>query len=121
MRSPFEGEEFFVPDKKAVSIYRAIARPLLSLEGVRVTVSKSQVAFRARRGFAYAWAPRRYVRSDVPIVLSIALREQLESFRFKQVAHPSRSIWMHHVELRLVRDVDPTLIEWLKLAYDEAR
>jgi Domain of unknown function (DUF5655) len=111
----------FDGDAKAVSIYRAIARPLLALEDVRVVVSKSQVAFRARRGFAYAWAPARYVHSDVPLVLSLAMRDQLPSPRFKEVAHPSPSTWMHHLELRLVRDVDREVIGWLTRAYEEAR
>lgn len=121
MAHPVPGEEFFAADAKAVSIYRAIARPLLALEGVRAAVSKSQVAFRARRGFAYAWAPARYVHSDVPLVLSIAMREQLPSTRFKEVAHPSPSTWMHHIELRLVKDVDREVLGWLERAYEEAR
>jgi hypothetical protein len=115
------GEEFFAPDAKAVAIYRALARPLVALDGVEVSVTKSQVAFRARRGFAFAWAPQRYVKSDVPVVVSIALREELHSPRIKEVARPSPSTWMHHVELRRVRDVDAELIAWLRRACDEAR
>jgi len=121
MAQPIAGEEFFAADEKAVSIYRALARSLMGLDGVEVVVSKSQVAFRARRGFAYAWAPQRYVKSDVPVVVSIALGEQLRSSRFKEVAHPSPSTWMHHLELRLVKDVDPELIAWIKRAYEESR
>ena len=121
MTAPVEGEEFFAPDWRAVSIYRAFARPLLALEGVEVRMTKSQIAFRVRRGFGYAWAPRQYVKSDVPLVLSIAMRERLPSDRFKEVAHPSALTWMHHLELRLVKDVDREVIGWLKRAYEEAR
>ncbi len=121
MTQPIAGEEFFAPDEKAVSIYRALARSVVGLDGVEVVVSKSQVAFRARRGFAYAWAPKHYVTSDVPVVVSIALREELRSPRFKEIAHPSPSTWMHHLELRLVKDVDPELIAWIKRAHEEAR
>ncbi len=121
MTAPVAGEEFFAPDTKAASIYRAIARRLVALDGVRVVVSKSQVAFWARRGFAYAWAPSRYVHSDVPLVISIPLREPMISPRFKEVAHPSPSTWMHHVEIRLVKEVDRELIGWLRRAYEEAR
>jgi hypothetical protein len=121
MTQPIAGEEFFVPDKKAVSIYRALAQSLVGLEGVEVVASKSQVAFRARRGFAYAWSPKQYVKSDVPVVVSIALGEELRSSRFKEVAHPSPSTWMHHLELRLVKDVDRELISWIRRAYEEAR
>jgi hypothetical protein len=121
MTQPIAGEEFFVSDKKAVSIYRALAQSLVGLEGVEVVPSKSQVAFRARRGFAYAWAPKDYLKSDVPVVVSIALREELRSPRFKEVAHPSPSTWMHHVELRMVKDVDRELVAWIRRAYEEAR
>lgn len=91
------------------------------LAGVQVVMSKSQVAFRARRGFAYAWAPGRYVRSDVPVVVSFALREELRSPRIKEVAHSSPTTWMHHVELRGTDDVDAELIAWVTRAWDEAR
>ncbi len=121
MAEPIVGEQFFAPDKKAVSIYRALARSIVGLEGVEVVASKSQVAFRARRGFAYAWAPKHYLKSDVPVVVSLAFREELRSSRFKEVAHPSPSTWMHHLELRRVKDVDQELIAWIKRAYEEAR
>lgn len=121
MAQPIAGEEFFAADPKAVSIYRAIARRVLALPGVEVRVTKSQVAFRARRSFAYAWVPGRYVASRVPVVLTIALPERLPSDRFKEVAHPSTSVWMHHLELRLVKDVDREVISWVRRAYHHAR
>lgn len=121
MAEPVEGEEFFAADVKAVSIYRAFARRLVALPGVEVRTTKSQVAFRARRAFAYAWAPSRYLTSDVPVVLSIALPERLVSERFKEVAHPSEAVWMHHLELRRVKDVDREVIGWVLHAYDRAR
>jgi hypothetical protein len=121
MTGAVPGEEFFAGDATAVAIYRALARALLPLEGVSVAVSKSQVAFRARRGFAYAWNPGRYVRSDVPVVVSIALRKRQESARFKEIAHPAPTTWMHHVELRDEQDVDGELVAWLIRAHEEAR
>ena len=88
---------------------------------MRVVASKSQVAFRARRGFAFAWAPGRYVTSDVPIVVSFALREELRSPRIKEVAPPAPTTRMHHVELRGPDDVDAELTAWVRRAWDEAR
>ena len=55
-------------------------------------MSRSQVAFRRRRGFAYLWRPAQYVRSDVPAVLSLALPRELVSDRFKEVVHPSARV-----------------------------
>lgn len=120
MVEPVEGEEFFGTDAQAVSIYRALGARLLAWDGVRVRVTKSQIAFRAHRGFAYAWRPGAYVDSDVPVVLSLALPDRLQSDRFKEVAHPADSTWMHHVELRLVKDVDREVISWARQAYRHA-
>ena len=120
MTGPAPGEEFFAADQTALAVYRALASAVAPLAGVRVVVSRSQVAFRARRGFAFAWAPGRYVTSDVPVVVSFALREELRSPRIKEVAHPAPTTWMHHVELRGPDDVDAELLEWLTRAYAEA-
>jgi hypothetical protein len=43
------------------------------VDGVSVVVTRSQVAFPHRRGFAYVWRPGQYVDNDAPAVLSIAL------------------------------------------------
>lgn len=121
MTTPLEGEDFFARDALARAIYRSIARRLLSFPGVGVRTGKSEVAFRARRGFAFAWAPQKYVTSDVPLVISFALAEPLRSERIRSVVHPAPAIWMHHAELRREEDVDPELMHWLARAYREAR
>jgi hypothetical protein len=78
--------------------------------------TKSQVAFRGRRGFAYMWWPARYVRSDVPAVLSIALPRRIPSARFKEVVNPAPGMWMHHLELRSFADLDDEVAAWLEEA-----
>ena len=85
-----------------------------------VRVTKSQIAFRRRKGFAYVWRPGQYVRSDFPAVLSIALPEQLASDRFKEVVHPSAGVWMHHLELDDPGQVDDEVRDWLADAYASA-
>ena len=38
------------------------------------------------------------------------------------VPGPSVSVtWIHHLELRLVKDIDRELIGWIRRAYEEAR
>ncbi|WP_043497657.1 DUF5655 domain-containing protein [Georgenia sp. SUBG003] len=85
-----------------------------------VRVSRSQIAFRRRRGFAFLWRPAQYVRSDFPAVLSIALPQAETSHRFKEVVHPSGRVWMHHLELDDVAQVDDEVAGWLARAYDAA-
>jgi hypothetical protein len=55
-----------------------------------VRVSKSQIAFRARRGFAYVWRPGRYVDNDV----------------------------QPYLEIRDLGQVDEEVARWLRDAYD---
>lgn len=111
---------FFAGDPAALAIHEAVAEAVRGLGGAEVRVGRSQVAFRRRRGFAYVWRPGRYVRSDVPAVLSLALPERLESPRFKEVVHPSPGTWMHHLELGTPDEVDAEVEGWLAKARDAA-
>lgn len=84
-------------------------------------VSKSQVALRRRRGFAYLWLPGQYLsRPGAEVVLSIALRRRIESPRWKEVVEPKPGQWMHHLEIRDASDVDQEVTGWLHEAAVEA-
>lgn len=97
-------------------VYAAVAQ---THPDVTVRISKSQVALRRRRGFAYLWSPSRYLRRPTaPVVLSIATTERLPSPRFKEVVHPGP--WMHHLEIHAADDIDDEVVGWLNSAADEA-
>jgi hypothetical protein len=88
---------------------------------VAVRASKSQVAFRRGRRFAYLWRPGQYLRNpEAEVVLSIALPRQITSKRFKQVVHPAPSVWMHHLEIHTMEDLDNEVAGWLREAADRA-
>lgn len=113
------GEQFFA-DAEGRRIYRTLAMRILALgDDVETHVSKSQVAFHAGSGsgFAYAWRPGMYVATDVPVVASFVLDRELHTARIKEVAHPSKNRWMHHVELRDATHVDDELIGWIDEAH----
>ena len=103
-----------------LEVYRRVTDVIDGLGEAEVRVSKSQIAFRARRGFAYVWRPGRYVDNDVPAVLSIPLPAEDKSKRFKSVVHPSPKVWMHHLEIRDPDQVDDEVARWLRDAYDAA-
>jgi hypothetical protein len=104
-----------------LAAYRKVLRMLEPLGPVTVRVSKSQVAFRRRRGFAYLWMPGMYLANPgVEVVLSIALDRELASSRFKEVVHPSPRTWMHHLEVRSLDDLDAEVLGWLLAAYEAA-
>ncbi|MBJ7357210.1 DUF5655 domain-containing protein [Nocardioides sp.] len=113
-------EDLFAGFPDSLQTYRVVAGVVAGLGRTTTVVSKSQVAFRRRRGFAYVWRPGQYVSSDVPAVLSIALPHEVRSTRWKEVVHPSARTWMHHLELRSAADVDDEVRGWLREAYAAA-
>ena len=113
-------EEFFAGSPTGLAVYRAVADVVSALGPAEVRVTKSQVAFRRRKGFAYVWRPDQYLRSDVPAVLSIPLPAEIHSARFKEVAHPAPTVWMHHLELHGPAEVDDEVRGWLAAAYEQA-
>lgn len=117
---PRTPEEFFDGSAVGLALYRAVAAAVADIGQSEVRVTRSQIAFRHRKGFAYVWRPDRYLRSDVPAVLSVALPHRIDSSRFKEVAHPAPHVWMHHLELRHLDQVDDEVRGWLREAHDSA-
>jgi hypothetical protein len=94
---------------------------LVGVPGVQIRTSRSQVAFRRRRGFAYLWLPGRYLaRPGADVVLSVVLDRRDESTRWKEVAHPAPTHWMHHLEVEDAADIDEQVARWLREACDRA-
>jgi hypothetical protein len=96
---------------------RAVFDRVTALCAAEIRVSRSQIAFRRKRGFAYLWLPGRYLRTPgADVVLSIALGRHDLSPRFKQVTHPSPRHWMHHFEVHAINDLDDEVAAWLQEA-----
>jgi len=112
--------EFFGDDPVGIETFERVYAALVQTHpDVTVRVSKSQIAFRRRRGFAYLWVPGHYLRHPgAPVVLSLALRHRIPSDRFKEVVHPR--LWMHHLEVRRPDQVDVEVLGWLELAAQDA-
>lgn len=114
-------EEFFAGHPGARTVFEDVCRMLDGLGDVEVRITKSQVAFRRRRGFASLWLPGRYLRRPgAEVVLSIALGRHDGSARFKEVVHPSARHWIHHLEVHGRGDLDDEVLEWLREAADRA-
>ncbi len=114
-------ERLFADEPGAAEVYHAVRAMLEALGPVDVRTTRTQVSFRRRRGFAYLWLPVPWARRPgVLVVLSIGLGREIASPRWKQVAHPTRSIWMHHLEVQAIADLDTEVDEWLREAYTQA-
>jgi hypothetical protein len=94
---------------------------LVGVPGVEIRTSRSQVAFRRRRGFAYLWLPGRYLaRPGADVVLSVVLGRRDVSPRWKEVAHPAPAHWMHHLEVHDAAEIDEQVARWLREACDRS-
>ncbi len=112
---------FFADQPLGLAVYEELHDRLCGFGPFEVRVSRSQVAFRRRRGFAYLWLPGQYLRNpQAEVVLAIALGREDPSPRWKQVAHPAERHWMHHLELHDLAEVDDEVADWLREAYEQA-
>jgi hypothetical protein len=114
-------ESFFRGFPDGLGLFNAVRAAVESVGAFDVRVTRSQIAFRRGRGFAYVWRPGQYVNSEIPAVLSIALPRRISSDRFKAVAHPTTGVWMHHMELSNSSQIDDEVRNWLAEAYANAR
>ena len=107
-------EDYFAGHPGAWAAFSKV-RAMVEQDGpIEVRVSRSQVAFWRKRGFAYLWMPGQYLKHPgAEVVLSIALGRLDGSDRFKEVAHPSPAHWMHHLEVHTLTDLDGEVAEWL--------
>jgi hypothetical protein len=114
-------EEHFAGHPFAWSVFAWTRDALERLGPCEVRATKSQVAFRRRRGFAYVWMPGLYLAHPAAeVVLSISLPRHDPSPRFKEVVHPTSRQWLHHLEVLDLGALDAEVEQWLAESYDAA-
>lgn len=70
-------QEFFADSPTSRSLFDHLVALLDSLGPFDMRITTSQIAFRRRIAFAWAWLPAKYLRGrGAPLVLSIALRRR---------------------------------------------
>jgi Domain of unknown function (DUF5655) len=124
MSAPDLDEElasFFSGRPDAFQLFEVI-RALDIMDQVELRVSKSQVAFRRGRDFAWVWTPDRWLRGKTAprLVLSVALPRRDNSTRWKQVVEPRPGQWMHHLEIWSATDIDGEVQSRLREAAESA-
>jgi hypothetical protein len=116
-----DAEEHVAGHPTALAVLAKVHALLAGVPGVKIRTTRSQVAFRRRRGFAYLWLPGRYLaRPGADVVLSVDLGRRDESPRWKEVAHPASTHWMHHLEVHDPTEIDEQVARWLREACDRS-
>jgi hypothetical protein len=115
-------EEYFAGHDLARAVFDRLGA-VLDAAGVdhSVRITRTQASYRRRRGFAYVWMPGEHLgRPAAEAVVSFGLGHPLASERFKSVVRPAPHLWMHHLEIASVDDVDAEVEGWLLAAASEA-
>lgn len=114
-------DEFFGDKIESRQLFDALLGLIDAIGPAEIAVTKSQVVFRRRRPFAWAWMPGKYLRGKVaPLVLSIAFQKRHPSPRWKSIVEPAPGRFMHHLELHSIADLDNEVAEWLRAAWEAA-
>lgn len=114
--------EFFRDQPQARPIFDALLSLVAEFGPVELAVTKSQIAFRRARPFAWAWCPGQYLRGRrvAPLVLTLSLTQRDPSPRWKQIVEPARGRFIHHLELYAAADLDGEVRAWLRAAWERA-
>ena len=116
----FTIEELFVDKPVQLKLFQYIERFIESLGRVEIKVSKTQVAFKNKKQFAWVWLPMPSDKKRPPksIVLSFSLGKPVDNPQIVQVVEPYPGRWMHHVIIQDNTDINEEVKGWLKEAYD---
>jgi hypothetical protein len=111
-------ERFFRGRDDSRRIFDAVRAAVMAFGPAEIRVTKSQVAFRRGRAFAWVWIPGRYLRGrHAPLVLTVSLPRRSRSRRWKEIVEPVRGRFTHHMELRSSADVDDEVRGFLRKAW----
>jgi len=114
-------DEFFSGREESRSIFDVLRAAIDALGPAEVRVTKSQVAFRRNKAFAWAWVPGMYLRGrHAPLVLALSFAQRSDGPRWKQIVEPAPGRFMHHLELYSESEVDTEVRHWLQEAWEAA-
>ncbi len=114
-------DEFFAGRDASRQIFDSLRSAIERLGPVEIRVTKSQVAFRRRKAFAWAWVPGRYLRGKhAPLVLTLSFAKRDSSPRWKEIVEPAPGRFTHHLELHTTSEIDDDVQSWLREAWDAA-
>ena len=111
-------DEFFEGQDESRQLFEALCRMVNAIGSAELGVTKSQIAFRRRKAFAWVWIPGKYLRGKTaPLVLTLSLRSRNASPRWKEIVEPSPGRFTHHLELYSINDIDDQVRDWLRAAW----
>ena len=111
----FSGERM-----EALPMYEQLEEAILTrIPNVKIKVSKTQITFANKRGFAFvSFNPCRRAkdRPAVWVTISFGLGYRKESPRIDVATEPYPGRWTHHVMVGSAEEIDEELLGWIQEA-----
>jgi len=111
---------FFSGHMEALPLYERLeALVLAQIPDVRIKVSKTQISFSNRYGFAFvSFTPCRRAaeRPAIWLTVTFGLRYRKDSPRIDAAVEPYPNRWTHHVMVGSEEELDDELMGWLREA-----
>lgn len=114
-------DEFFSGREESRRIFNALRDTIDAIGPNETRVTKSQVAFRRHKAFAWSWVPGFYLRGNhAPLVLTLSFRRRMDSPRWKEIVEPAAGRFTHYLELWSESEIDEEVRSWLREAWEAA-
>ena len=111
---------FFSEHMDALPLYQRLETLILEqIPDVRIKVSKTQIGFFNKRGFAFAsFNPCRRAkdRPETWMTVTFGLAFRVDDPRIDVATEPYPNRWTHHVTVSRAEDVDGQLLGWIREA-----
>ena len=115
---------FFDEHMDALPIYEELESKILQRNpDARIKVSKTQISFSMKHGFAFvSFTPCRKAAQRPPVWLTVTfgLGYRKQSSRIDIAVQPYPNRWTHHVMIGSVNEIDEELMSWICEAADFA-
>jgi len=111
---------FFQDHMAALPLYETLETAILEqIPDVKIKVSKTQITFSNKRGFAFvSFNPCRRAkeRPKVWMTVTFGLSYRKESLRIDVATEPYPNRWTHHVTVSGLDEIDGELMGWIREA-----
>ena len=111
---------FFNEHMEALPLYQRLETLILEqIPDVRIKVSKTQIGFFNKRGFAFvSFNPCRRAkdRPETWMTVTFGLAFRVDDPRIDVATEPYPNRWTHHVTVSRVEDMDGQLLGWIREA-----
>ena len=114
-------EAFFGAHGQSRLLFDTVRRAIEEAGPSELRVTKSQIAFRRRKAFAWVWMPGQYLHGKTaPLVLTLSFPRRDPSPRWKEIVQPAPGRFTHHLELHTEAEIDDEVRHWLRDAWTAA-